>query len=113
MKLKTQKKPLFIYDWYGTVEAPWWTVFLIEQYQEKCIAKTEAQFADILHADTFIFCGLDKKQITDGKTLPHVEQHVTGYPMMKYLKERLKEDFSHLFTSTQIKQTPSNINSGR
>ncbi len=205
MNLKTQK-PLFIYDWYGTVEAPWWTVFLIEQYQEKCIAKaegckyypsktisefkrqhknqntllipgmeetirftnnignnilisdgnhleeacpellaladcfkswmfngkliefghkpptksktdpqiaealikqfepdkifvigdsnTEAQLAEILHADTFIFCGLDKKQITDGKTLPHMEHHVTGYPIMKYIKERLTRDLS-------------------
>ena len=216
MKLKTQKKPLFIYDWYGTVEAPWWTVFLIEQYRERHIAKaegrkyhptktiaefkkqhnnqntllipgmketihftdsignnillsdgnhldeacpellaladhfkpwmfdgktiefgckpetksktdpevaealvkqfepnkifvigdsnTEAQFAEILHADTFIFCGLDKKQITDGKTLPHVEQHVTGYPIMRYIKERLKEDLPYAFEIIQEKQ---------
>ena len=228
MKLKTQKKPLFIYDWYGTVEAPWWTVFMIEQYQERHIAKaegrkyypsktiaefkkqhnnqntllipgmeetirftnsignnillsdgnhledacpelltlancfkpwvfdgqviefgckpatksktdpevaealtkqfepnkifvigdsnTEAKFAELLHADTFIFCGLDKKQITDGKTLPHVEQHVTGYPMIRYLKERLKEDFPPSPKSIQKKQIPLtnlNINDGR
>ena len=42
MKLETQK-PLFIYDWYGTVEAPWWTVFLIEQYQERHMAKAEGR----------------------------------------------------------------------
>ncbi|MBR6412846.1 MAG: hypothetical protein IKS41_06795 [Alphaproteobacteria bacterium] len=217
MKLETQK-PLFIYDWYGTVEAPWWTVFLIEQYQERHMAKaegrkyhptktlaefkkqhnnqntllipgmaetirfthsngnnillsdgnhleeacpellaladyfkpwvfdgkliefgckpgtksktdpevakalikqfepnkifvigdsnTEAQFAEILQADTFIFCGLDKKQITDGKTLPHVEQHVTGYPMIRYIKERLKEDLPHILKSAQERQIP-------
>jgi len=217
VEFKTQK-PLFIYDWYGTVEAPWWTVFLIEQYQEKRIAtaegrkyhpsktlaefkkqhnnqdtllipgmdetirftgsignnillsdgnhlddacpellaladyfkpwifdgnliefgskpqaksktdpavaealikqfkpnkifvigdsNTEAQFAEILHADTFIFCGLDKSTITDGKTLPHLEQHVTGYPIMKYLKERLKEDLPHLIKPAQIRQLP-------
>ncbi len=228
MELKAQKKPLFIYDWYGTVEAPWWTVFLIEQYHERCIAKTEgriyhptktiaefkkqhnnqntllipgmeetirftnsignnillsdgnhlddacpellaltdyfkpwvfegklinfgckpeaksktdpevaealitqfnpdkifvigdsnteAQFAEILHADTFIFCGLNKKQIRDGKTLPNVEQHVTGYPIMNYIKERLKKDLSHLIKSTQKRQTPFrslNMNGGR
>ena len=228
MKLNTRKKPLFIYDWYGTVEAPWWTVFMIEQHQERHIAKTEgrkyhptktiaefkkdhnnqntllipgmeevirftgsignnvllsdgnhldeacpellalagcfkswmfdgktiefgykpetksktdpkvaealikqfnpdkifvigdsnteAQFAEVLHADTFIFCGLDKKQITDGKTLSHIEQLVTGYPMIRYIKERLKRDFPHLIKLQQKKQVPlrtPNINSGR
>ena len=228
MKSKTQKKPLFIYDWYGTVEAPWWTVFLTEQYHERCIAKTEgrkyhptktiaefkkqhnnqstllipgmeetirftdsignnillsdgnhledacsellaltdcfkswmfdgkliefgcrpevksktdpkvadalirqfkpdkifvigdsnteAQFAEILNADTFIFCGLDKTQITDGKTLPHMVQHVTGYPMIRYIKERLKENFPHVFEPAQEKQIlhkSLSINSGR
>ena len=223
MKLNTQKKPLFIYDWYGTVEAPWWTVFLIEQYKERRLAKiegrkyhpsktlaefrkkqnnqktllipgmeetirftntignnillsdgnhledacpellaladcfklwlfdgkliefgckphtksktdpeiakaliqqfepnkifvigdsnTEAQFAEILHADTFIFCGLDKKQITAGKTLPHMEQYVTGYPITKYLKERLKEDLPPVFKSPQLHL--KNINDGK
>ena len=213
MKLKAQKKPLFIYDWYGTVEAPWWMVFLIEQHHERHVAKaegrkyhptktiaefkkqhnnqktllipgieetirftnsignnvllsdgnhledacpellalagyfkpwifdgkviefgykpktksktdpevavalikqfdpdkifvigdsnTEAQFAEILHADTFIFCGLDKKQITDGKTLPCLEQHVTGYPIMSCIRERLKEGLPPLIKSTQ------------
>ena len=43
MKLNTRKKPLFIYDWYCTVEAPWWTVFMIEQYQERHIAKAEGR----------------------------------------------------------------------
>ena len=228
MKLKAHKKPLFIYDWYGTVEAPWWTVFMIEQYQERHVAKaegrkyhptktitefkkqhnnqntllipgmeetirftdsignnillsdgnhlddacpeflaladhfkswifdgkliefgykpetksktdpkiaealikqfkpnkifvigdsnTEAQFAEILHADTFIFCGLDKNQITDGKTLPHIEQLVTGYPIMRCIKERLKCDLPHILKLTQKIKIPSknpNINSGR
>ena len=220
MKLETQK-PLFIYDWYGTVEAPWWTVFLIEQYHERCTAKaegrkyhptktiaefkkdhnnqntllipgmeevirftdsignnillsdgnhldeacpellalagcfkswmfdgktiefgykpetksktdpkvadslikqfepdkifvigdsnTEAQFAEVLHADTFIFCGLDKKQITDGKTLSHIEQLVTGYPMIRYIKERLKRDFPHLIKLQQKNKSPSEL----
>ena len=228
MKLNTRKKPLFIYDWYGTVEAPWWTVFMIEQHQERHIAKTEgrkyhptktieefkkqhnnrntllipgmeetirftgsignnvllsdgdhldeacpellaladyfkpwmfdgkaiefgykpdaksktdpkvaealikqfnpdkifvigdsnteAQFAEVLHADTFIYCGLDKKQITDGKTLSHIEQLVTGYPMIRYIKERLKRDFSHLIKLQQKRQVPFrnlNINGER
>ena len=65
---------------------------LIKQFDPNKIfvigdSNTEAQFAEILHADTFIFCGLDKKQITDGKTLPHVEQHVTGYKFIQFCEK--------------------------
>jgi hypothetical protein len=84
---------------------------LIKQFKPDKIfvvgdSNTEAQFAEVLHADTFIYCGLDKKQITDGKTLSHIEQLVTGYPMIRYIKERLKRDFSHLIKLQQKRQVP-------
>ena len=215
---KMNKRPLFIYDWYGTVEAPLWSAYMVEQCQEKRIASangheyhpsqtmaefksqhqnqkttlisgmaelirftdsignnillsdgshlddacsellalachfkqwtfdgklikfgckpetksksdpevaealikqfnpskvfvigdsnTEAQFAEFLHADTFIFCGLDKKQITAGKTLPHVEHLVTGHPMIKYIEGHLSENQPHVIShrSQQRKQ---------
>ena len=94
---------------------------LIKQFEPDKIfvigdSNTEAQFAEILHADTFIFCGLDQNTITDGKTLPYVAQHVTGYPIMRCIKERLKGDLPHILKSTQRGKIPfknPNINGGR
>ena len=77
---------------------------LIKQFDPSIIfvigdSNTEAQLAESLRADTFIFCGLDRGQITDGKTLPHMEQHVTGYPMIRYIEERLKKEMPHILMS--------------